>query len=467
MKSIFQTVAFRLTLRYAVLFALFSAIAFGFVYYLLVRHLSSRTDEDLHESIEEFTTLYHDGTELDSLRAEFQRESESKGVGKVFFRLVSQDGDLLASSLLRSWSELSHPQTLFNESSDRVTFYTIHQDVRPHSVRVASVRLPNATVLEVGQSLKDNEKLLERSREAIGGALAAMIAGGTLIGWLLVRQAMAGVERVTQTANQIGQGDLSRRVPLGHEGAEIEQLAHAFNGMLERIEALVREMEDVTTNIAHDLRSPLTRIRGMAETTMIGRADDESYREMAGTVVEECDRLVGLINTMLEIAQADSGMISLERSEVNLSQLLTSACDLFGPLAQEKKIQLTLHLDSQDVYVTGDLTRLQRAVANILDNALKFTASGGEVKVSLTTDDDRKTARITVQDTGPGIPKEDLPHIFERFYRADPSRTTPGNGLGLPLARSIAQLHGGELQVTSHLGEGSCFTLIVRICGFF
>ena len=454
----FRTVAFRLTLRYAVLFALLSAAAFGIVYFMLAARLRNRTDEALRDTLTEFTIL-HQAHGLDALKSEFERESQSKGIGKVFFRLAAQDGKTLISSPLSTWRGLENAPTPTAVAPGGTELRTVSLPGRDFSVRVAWERLPGGAVLQVGQSMRDNEILLERYRETIGWALAAMIAGGTGIGWMLVRRAMAGVERVTQTAIRIGQGDMSRRVDGGREGTEIEHLARAFNEMLERIEALVGEMEDVTTNIAHDLRSPITRIRGMAETTMTAPGGEDAYREMAGTVIEECDRLVGMINTMLEIAQADSGMIALARQPVDLGVMVSRACELFEPLAREKNIRLAAHVPSEPVRVRGDLARLQRVIANLLENALKFTPSGGRVDVRV-DEGDAAEARVTVSDTGPGISAETLPHIFERFYRADPSRSTEGNGLGLPLARAIVRAHGGEIEVESS-EKGSRFRLTI------
>jgi len=300
---------------------------------------------------------------------------------------------------------------------------------------------------------------MKRYRHTSGAALAMMLLCGGLVGWMVSRRAMSGVARVTQTAVRIGQGDLSRRVPPGKEGREINDLAQAFNEMLDRIQSLVRELEEVTHNIAHDLRGPLTRIRGIAETTLTGDRDLVAWREMAGAVIEESDRLVEMINTMLEIARTDSGVAQLLKTDVDIRAVLQEAVDLFQPLAEDRGI--TLQTDSPDVplAVRGNRSRLQRAVANVLDNAIKYTGSGGKIRVSA-----KKSASrilLEISDTGTGINETDLPHIFDRFYRGDRSRSTPGNGLGLSLARSIVRAHGGEITARSSPGQGSLFTIFL------
>ncbi|NIA22279.1 MAG: hypothetical protein GWP05_10035 [Anaerolineaceae bacterium] len=180
---------------------------------------------------------------------------------------------------------------------------------------------------------------------------------------------------------------------------------------------------------------------------------------MAGAVVEESDRLVGMINTMLEIAQADSGMLAVPDRLVDVGDIVRRACELFEPLAQEKDIHLEVEVAADPLMTTGDLSRLQRGIANLIDNALKFTPTAGSVRVAVVGSDSQ--VKVTVKDSGNGIDPESIRHIFERFYRADPSRSTQGNGLGLPLARAIIRAHGGDIQVTSRPGQGSAFTIIL------
>jgi len=255
----------------------------------------------------------------------------------------------------------------------------------------------------------------------------------------------------------IGKGDLSRRVPAGGEGQEIEELARAFNEMLDRIQSLVREMEAVTNNIAHDLRSPLTRVRGLAEMTLTSGADPAAFREMAGTIIAEIDRLVEMINTMLEIAQAEAGVNQPTMEPLDLSLIIREAVDLFLPSAENKGITLKAELPEETLRVRGDRSRIQRVVANLLDNAVKFTDRGGKIAVRAGAGDGQ--VKIEVSDTGTGIDAADLPHIFESFYRGDRSRSTAGNGLGLSLARSLTRAHGGDITARSSPGKGSSFTV--------
>ncbi|MBC8481078.1 MAG: HAMP domain-containing histidine kinase [Planctomycetes bacterium] len=340
-------------------------------------------------------------------------------------------------------------------------FETISVPGQRHKVRTIFKKTVNAHIIQIGATLQENESLMEKYRETFIIALGMLLFCGGFVGWIVARRAMSGVERVAQTAVRIGKGNLSRRVPLWKKGQEIDDLAMAFNDMLERIQALVREMKEVTDNIAHDLLSPITCIRGIAETTLTGEQNLNSYREMAGMVVEESDRLVEIINTMLEIARTDSGVAELSKETVDVGKIIHDACELFLPMAEEQGIRLELDAPMKPLTVLGDLARLQRVVANLLDNAIKFTPAGGKVLVSAQAIDSQ--AKVEVIDTGVGITNKELPRIFERFYRGDRSRSTPGNGLGLSLAKAIVQAYNGDIIVKSSPGKGSKFIIVLPL----
>jgi len=250
---------------------------------------------------------------------------------------------------------------------------------------------------------------------------------------------------------------MDKRVPVGTRGDEIDQLAATFNQMIGRIQTLVTEIKEMSDNIAHDLKSPIARIRGMAEVTLTTGKTLGEYENMAAGTVEECDRLLDMINTMLLITKAESGLYQLDEQKVDMARLVREACDLLEPVAEDKG--LSLSCDTPDACpLVGDRRMLQRIITNLLDNALKFTPSGGAVKVSLFEKDVREVI-LAVQDTGTGIPDSDLSHVFERFYRCDQSRSQPGTGLGLSLAKAFARAHQGDITVTSTVGRGSTFTL--------
>ena len=310
-------------------------------------------------------------------------------------------------------------------------------------------------------SLEDIDRLMGQYRRVLALAFGVVLVVGGGLGFFIARRAMSGVRRVTQTAMSIDKGELGRRVGAGLHGHEIVDMACAFNCMLDRIEALVRELGDTTNNIAHDLRSPIARIRGLAETTLASNPSSKELQNMGADTIRECDRLIEMISTMLEIAQIDSGLTPVGNSLVDMVELAEQAVDLFGPAAEDKQQSLEFMSSDRHLHVKGSRNGLQRMVANLIDNAVKFTSVGGYIQVSLVSRDN--VVVLKIQDNGIGIDPQKLPHIFERFYRGDESRSTAGNGLGLSLALATARSHEGGIDVESRLQQGSTFTVTLPL----
>jgi signal transduction histidine kinase len=294
--------------------------------------------------------------------------------------------------------------------------------------------------------------------------MAALFALAVALGWFMARRALAGVENVTRTAGRIAaDGRLAERVPVGRGGDEIDRLAETFNRMLDRIQGLMAGIKEMTDNIAHDLKSPLTRIRGQAEVALTSGGGADEYEAMAASAIEECDRLLEMINAMLFISRTEAGVAKPELGELNLAEVVRNACGLFQTLAEDKGVGLTCDAPQQ-LAVTGDVRLIQRMLGNLLDNAIKYTPAGGSVAVALRSGPGR-SARIDFEDTGVGISAKDRPYIFERFYRGDPSRSLPGAGLGLSFARAVARAHGGDITAENRTPSGAVFRIVLPVAG--
>ncbi|MHB1349735.1 MAG: HAMP domain-containing protein [Anaerolineaceae bacterium] len=459
-RSFSRTTTFRLTLWYLGVFSALSVAVFLVVYVTLALRLQAQTDNELLDKSKEFETLYREHG-IKALQAEFAREAESQGTGRVLFQLLSSSGIPLASSGLSKWKELDITRPKEPSAQKNQPFYsTISLHRQRHKIRLLSMPINGGEWIDVGSSLQREELILERYRETFGVALMVMVGCGGLFGFLLARKAMAGVQRVTDTATGIGRNDLGRRVPLTDQGEEINALARAFNAMLERIEILLGEFRQVTDNVAHELRTPITRIRGMAETTLKGEEDLCEYKEMAASVIDGCDDLIEMIGTMLEIAKTDSGAVELDLVPLDLLDLVEEAADLFTPMAEDKDVVIRLSKPAKTATVIGDRRRLQRVVSNLLDNAVKYTPGGGVITVSIEIE--AGNIKVAIADTGIGINDSDIPHIFERFYRCDKSRSTSGSGLGLSLALAIIHAHGGDITVQSS-EQGSTFSFFLPV----
>jgi signal transduction histidine kinase len=257
---------------------------------------------------------------------------------------------------------------------------------------------------------------------------------------------------------------MGQRVPVSGRDDEVDQLAGAFNAMLERIDRLVEGIRDATDTLAHDIRTPISGIRGMAEVTLRSQRDPSAYRMALYQITEQMDRLLSLSNTILDVSEAEAGALALRLEPVALEDLVNEAVQMFCPVAVETGVSLSATL-VPGVTVEGDRGRLGQVLANLLDNAIKFTPSCGHIQIDTQPANGNGEIVISVADTGPGIAEKDLPHIFERYYKAEKSNSGNGAGLGLPLVQGIMKAHGGRVTVESNVGEGTVFRLFLPAGG--
>ena len=452
-----RTLAFRLTLWYAAIFTASSLLAFFFFYLQIASILRERTDEELLDDIEEFSTLF-DEKGIDEVKRTMVLEAKNDGEKDVFYRLLGADGRELGSSELFSWGELAVNRSALQqiEKAQKPIFETLTIEGRRHLARTVYASIGPGTILQIGISLEDDDEFLAQFRQIFGATIALVMGFAGLLGWFMAKRALTNVEQVTRTARAISASDLEQRVPVKGQAEEIDRLATTFNDMLDRIQKLVTETKEMTENIAHDLRSPITRIRGMAEMALTSGNAVEEYEAAAASTVEDCDRLLEMINTMLYISQTEATAGKFATEEVDVTRMVRHACELFQPVAEDKGVTLVVEIRSE-MKVQGVLQGLQRMLANLIDNALNYTPSPGTVTVSVNAD--AKSGIIAVADTGIGIPQEDLPHIFRRFYRCDRSRSRPGTGLGLTLVEAIVHAHRGQIAVTSTPNVGTTFSI--------
>lgn len=287
-----------------------------------------------------------------------------------------------------------------------------------------------------------------------------MVAVG---GYWLAGSGLRPISRMADGAQDIHAGRLDARLPVDNPHDEPGRLALAFNDLLARLEAAFREMRRFTADASHELRTPLTVIRSVGEVGLRQPHSAEEYRDIIGTMLEEVDRLTLLTALLLELTRTESGQVTLEHKPFDLCDLLRDAASFMGVLAEEAQVNITLDLPTHPVQVDGNWVLLRQALVNLLDNALKHSPSGATVAVACRAGDGQ--AEITVSDQGKGIPPEQLPHIFRRFYRADTARTREagGFGLGLAIARQAVEAHGGGIGAESVPGKGSVFRIVLPV----
>ncbi|UCF90731.1 MAG: HAMP domain-containing histidine kinase [Desulfobacterales bacterium] len=452
-----NTLSFRLTILYAAIFALTSFVAFSIFYYRIRSVTMELMDLELTEEIEKYAFLMA-AKGLQEVRSAVAEKLESENPKEEFYRLMTFNGDVLVSTDMSPWGAVDaaiHPAQFRGDETGHV-FQSIPIPGKAHKARLVSAVIGPEVILQIGETLEDAEGYLDIFLGLFLVLVCSTVLFSMLIGWFLARRATSDMEEVTRTAEEIAHGAYDRRVPIKGQFEEIKRLGTTFNTMLDRIQNLLKSMKEINDNIAHDLRSPLARIRGIAEMTLLNQKQNTDCKEMAVSTMEECDSLIDMINTMLDITEAEAGVGETKKEEFDLNPLIVRACELFRPLAAEKKIDFRINL-AEPLVFQGDRKKMQRIVTNVLENAIKYNTEQGIVGVSAATDNG--DVQIVVEDTGIGISESDLPQIFQRFYRCDRSRSLSGVGLGLSLAKAYTESMNGTISVQSTLNHGSTFTL--------
>ena len=312
-------------------------------------------------------------------------------------------------------------------------------------------------VLEIGSSMLAIETALARLTDLLGVLLPTLIGCAAVGAYLLVTWALRPVDRLSQTAEQISLQNLSLRLPVVATGDALERLSISLNNMLGRLRDSVQSSRRFLADASHELRTPLTVIKGeLQELSSEAGLTGDAMRERVGSVLEEVARLEHLVSGLLMLSRLDAGETQRERTELDLAELARSTAEQMRLMAEDRGISIELS-GLLPAVIQGDRSRIKQIIVNLLDNAIRFTPARGSV--ILRTTEDAGYALLEVMDTGMGIPKASLPHVFERFYRADEARSRDdgGAGLGLSIVRSICSMHGADIEVSSRLGEGSCF----------
>ncbi|MCG8615466.1 MAG: HAMP domain-containing histidine kinase [Desulfobacterales bacterium] len=468
----FKTIAFRLTVWYAGIFSVSSCVVFGLFYFLAAQTIMDQIDQELQDKAGFFSTVIQRNGIVGAQNLAVI-EAQAAGEKLIFFRLLYPTGEVFATSHMSYWKDVS----IDRESIDRLmhkrvpVFTTIRvQEREAQKARIMYTFVAHNVILQTGLAMEAYARFISGFKKIFSISFGFVILFSAVSGLFLARQALSGVAAITRTANTITGSNLDLRVPETGSQDELDLLAVTFNRMLDRISDLIKSIREMSDNIAHDLKSPLTRIRGFAELTLIDQEkpdDVDAYRTMAANTIEESDRLLAMINTMLVISRAEAGETDFAIAPMDLTAMIRDACELFVPLAEDKDISF-LYEVADGVHVEADAPMLQRAFSNLIDNALKYTPAGGRVQVSMDVrpaadGDSGGDVFIRVADTGPGISPDAREKIFERFFREESSRTSPGTGLGLSLARTIVRQHGGDITVGTPPGGGSVFSLRLSI----
>ncbi|HVX84688.1 MAG TPA: HAMP domain-containing sensor histidine kinase [Phycisphaerae bacterium] len=437
----------RLTLYYAVVLLVALGVCYGVSYWRVSSLASQRVDAYLSTEADECHHFY----ELKGLGAvtqEAEAESQAEGSRDVYFRVFDGSGHTLFETASGSLASAPTPAA----GRPRRRPMSVGPGGKVPARMIVTDLSPGMSLMIVG-SMESDYVLVSQSMSLIFAVMAATWLAAGAIGIAVTRHHLRGISAVTDAATAIADGNITRRAPNTHRGDEIDRLATTFNVMAQRIEILLRNLRDTNDSLAHELRSPLTRMRSRCELEMLHGTGEPGV--LAQDVIEQIDHLLGIINTILDMSAFESAA-GPQGTPLDLRKLVADACDLFMPVAEDKSVALELAIVDA-LPVSGNRDQLQRLFSNLLDNALKYTREGGKVRV--TGERRQGNVVVAISDTGSGIAADEVSRVFDRFFRGRNVQGQAGTGLGLSLAQIIAISHGGRISVESRRHCGTTFTV--------
>lgn len=439
--TLFRTTAFKLTSAYLVIFALFAAFVLGYVAWNAQRLLTDQIRSTIDAEIQGLAEQQRQGG---IRRLVNIIERRSRGPGASLYLVTTPVGERIAGNV-----EAIPPGTLDHTGESEIEYARSSEMVEtPSRALVRVFMLPAGFRLLVGRDLEERQRLGIVIRRAAGWSLALVFILGCFASWFVARRVLKRVDGMSETAHAIMAGDLKGRLAIAGTDDELDRLALNLNAMLDRIGELMAGMQQVTDNIAHDLKTPLTRLRNRAEEALRSSRSPDELRTALDGAIEEADNLIRVFNALLMLARLEAGRVSDNMAELDLSEIVSGMAELYEPLAEEAGLSLVGEVEP-GLRVFGNRELIGQALANLVDNALKYggPAQGGDGVVAVTARRNGASIELAVADHGPGIPEADRGRVLDRFVRLDTSRSKPGFGLGLSLAAGVVRLHGGQLRL--------------------
>lgn len=433
-----RTTAFKLLAAYLVVFAVFAVSVIVYTAWHTRELIQNQVADDLDREISTLAEQYHIGG---IQRLVLVIDRRTRRPGSSIYMLTNFQGEVLATNV----SDL--PIGLLDRPGTRFTTYNRPDDAvaKSHVAFVQSMILPGGYRLLVGRDIEERDTLRDLVARPAQWAVLLIVVLGLAGGVFVTRRVLKRIDSMSATAETIMAGNLSGRLALMGTQDEFDRLAHSLNAMLDRIEALMQGLKEVSDNIAHDLKTPLTRLRNRAEEALRTAGTETQWRAALETTIEESDGLIRTFDALLMIARAEAGQGRATMDDVDLAEIAEAVSELYEPLADEQGLDLTVAVAPATVHGVKEL--LAQALSNLIDNAIKYgrPADGARGRISVTLRREGSEAVLSVADTGPGIPAGERERVVERFVRLEASRTRPGSGLGLSLVGAVARLHGGSL----------------------
>lgn len=442
--KLFRTTAFKLSLAYLGVFAVSVFLILGYVAWNTTRLFNDQILETVDAEITGLAEQYRLAG-IRRLVAIVDRRSRQPGAS--LYLVTTFQGERIVGNV----GSLP-PGTLDTAGQREVEYGRSDEETRDHRAIVRVFLLPSGFRLLVGRDVEDRVRIRDVMSRALGVSLLLVVVLGCLGAWFVTRRVLGRIDGMTGTTQSIMDGNLAGRLQIAGSGDEFDRLALNVNAMLDRIGELMTGITEVSNTIAHDLRTPLTRLRNQADEALRVADSPEALREALEKIIEESDNLIRIFNALLMIARLEAGHASELMADFDAAEVTRGLAELYEPSAEEAGLAFTLDV-SPDLPVYGNRELVGQAVANLIENAIKYGAEGSQAGVgvvAVTAEGDEREVRIKVADRGPGIPEAERERVLGRFVRLEAARTRPGFGLGLSLAAAVARLHGGALTLADH-----------------
>ncbi len=450
-KLLFKSNSFRLITWYTVFFVLSSLAVNIYAYTVISSYIYEQSRAEVEEDIFELKEIYEeDGTEAVSVEV-FEDANDP-----FFVRLVTGEGKSPILRIPEEWEDIGSEYVNENIVTTQDGWADLEDKIDGEKWEIRTLIVSDGSALQIGQTMDEREELLGKIKRVYMFAIIPIVLLGYLGGLFIADRALNPIRQLINTLDSIvNNSKIDVRVPEQRADKLNDELISLFNRMLDKIETLINGMRGVLDNVAHDLRTPITRLRGTAEVALQSNNNKE-IKDALVDCVEESERIQIMLNTLMDVSEAETGAMKLNPEKINVAPMIDQVVDLYSYIAEEKEIAVETGFPSE-LYVTADSSRLRQVLANLVDNAIKYTPRGG--KVDIEADQVENLVRITIKDTGVGISDRELDNIWDRLYRGDKSRTERGLGLGLSLVKAIVGAHRGYVEVLSTPGVGSSFSV--------
>ncbi len=441
MISISRSVAWRIAIGYGALFGLSVLVLLAFIYWSTAGYTTRQMEAVIEAEVQGLAEHYRVGG-LPALRRLVSRRVRSNPASASIYLLADPRFRLLAGNL-DAWPAAARSEDGWIEFGLRIEGEGPRPEV--HRARARLFTLRGGFLLLVGRNWRDLDEMRSAILRAVAWCVAVSLALAVAVAWWMRGRVARRIEAINRTSRRIMQGKLEERIESDGSGDEFDELVGGLNAMLARIEGLMEDVRRVSDNVAHDLRTPLGRLRSRL-VQLRTKARDEDSRDLAEAALDEADQMLSTFNALLRIARIEAGDRRHAFARVDLAAIGNDVAELYAPLAEARSIDFHHEASAAGVYADADL--LFQSLANLLDNAMKYTPEGGRVDLRITAEE--KSVSVIVSDSGPGVPASEREAVLRRFYRVESARSTPGSGLGLCLVAAVVQLHEADLELADN-----------------